>query len=198
MAGIPGNLFPVLHVLHVLGETHVDLYTGDALRAWQRVHDGWRIARRSRLLFLELFKLDWRFLRARVAIALASLPAPEGRAPARDGWPRAQLLRRAEADAAFLAGCTFACGAPRAAAIRAAVAQLRGHPDQATVLLRLAEVGFARADMVAHAAAAARASAVLRGGKGCEEAEALLRAEGVRVPGVFAGVLVPGPWARQL
>jgi hypothetical protein len=197
MANIPGNLFPVLHVLHVLGDVHVDLYVGDAQRAWQRVRDGWRIARRSRLLFLELFQLDWHYLRARAAVALCSVRSRAGAAPDPSGPTRAQLLRVAETDARFLAKRTFACGAPRAAAIRAALAHLRGDPAKAEDLLMLAQEGFARVDMTAHVAAAARAAAIVGRSGERADADASLVAEGVRSPAAFAGMLVPGTWTLE-
>ena len=194
MAAIPRDGMPVFHVLHAFGNAQADLYVGDAEQAWQRVQQGWRDARRSGLLFLELFQVDWRDLRARAAVALASALQSDGRAEGASRRTRARLLRRAEADARVLARRTFACGAPRADAIRAAVAQLRGDAQRAAALLEQSASGFARTDMTAHAAAAARAAAQVSRRAGRDEADAALVSEGVRVPAALAGMLVPGPW----
>jgi tetratricopeptide (TPR) repeat protein len=194
VADIPGNLFPVLHVLHALGDVHVDLYVGDAAGAWQHAQDSWRLARRAHLLFLELFQVDFRCLRARAAVAFASTSSGEGRT---SRPTRTRLLRQAEADARVLARRTFACGVSRAAAIRAAVAALRGDRDRSMALLAVAQAGFAGTDMMAHAAAAARALSMLRRDGRHAEADAALEAEGVRHPAALAGVLVPGPWTSE-
>ena len=117
--------------------------------------------------------------------------------PDPSGPTRAQLLRVAETDARFLAKRTFACGAPRAAAIRAALAHLRGDPAKAEDLLMLAQEGFARVDMTAHAAAAALAAAIVGRSGERADADTPLVAEGVRSPAAFAGMLVPGPWTLE-
>src|SRR5581483_1348678 len=66
--------FTVQKYLHLIASVHVDLYVGDPWAAWRRVCDAWPDARRALFLWMEMPRVELRFLRARAALACATWP----------------------------------------------------------------------------------------------------------------------------
>ncbi len=114
-------------------------------------------------------------------------------------WPfggRQRLLWRAEGRSRQIERGKAAWSNPLAFLLRAGVANLRGRSEEAVRQLATAEGGLEAADMRMYAAAARRQRGRLLGGaegeKLVQQADALMKAEGVREPARIAAVLVPG------
>ncbi len=168
--------FHVQHMNRLFDEVQIDLYEGQAERAWGRVSEHWPLLQRSRLLLVEQVRIFLTHLRARAALAAAHLraAAADARRLSRERAPWAQALGRlVEAGVAW--GSGDAAGAAR-----------------------LLEDAAARLDAVSmrlHAAAARRHLGRLRGAAGqglADEAEAWMRSQKVANPARMSALLAPG------
>ncbi|MDC3961404.1 AAA family ATPase [Polyangium jinanense] len=179
-----------MHVQHMYAlriEAYADLYEGHAPMARRRVLQAWGAIVRSQQLRVQPSRIDMLFLRARTAIAMAA-EAPPRR--------RARLAREAERIASRLEGEIRADAPPSAALLRAAVARLRGHEDEALAHLDAAIRGFDEAEMALHAACARRRKGELSGGDSGRAlvtvADTVMEQLGVRRPDRWAAIFAPG------
>ncbi|MEX2262537.1 MAG: protein kinase [Bryobacteraceae bacterium] len=155
--------FHTLHYIYLCVATEIDLYSGNSASAWKRVMDAWGPLRRSLLMRVQFVRIEFPYLRAKCALAVA-----------RAGASRTEdHLRSAERDAKTIERESMPWGDPLAKAIRAGLAFQRGDLDAAAELLALAEAGFDSSRMALYAAAVRRRRGQLIGG---EEGHALLTA----------------------
>jgi serine/threonine protein kinase/tetratricopeptide (TPR) repeat protein len=165
--------FHVQHYFDLLAQTHIDLYTGDAVAARARVEEQWAAVEKSRLRRVQLIRVLTTDLRARAALA-AGAPGDARR-----------LARQIAGER--LAWCT-----PLAGLIRAGASA----PDAARRELSTAIQQLERADMALHAAAARRCLGQLTGGdEGASmiaESDDWMRAESIQEPARMAALVVPG------
>jgi tetratricopeptide (TPR) repeat protein len=184
--------FLVQHWQAMIWEAAADLYAGDGPRAWERLERDDRRMKRSLLLNIQLIRILQTFVRG--GAALGSLEGLSG-----DPWnARWSVARQA---ATTLDGERMVWSRPLAALLWAGIARARGDFGDAERHLRHAIDHASQADMVVHAEAARRALGVLlrdagrveEGTKAIEDADAALRARGVRVPERYVRMLIPGP-----
>jgi hypothetical protein len=158
---------------YVLGaQASADLYAGDGAGAWRRVVAEWPALEASLFLRVQIIRILAHWLKARAALAAA-------RADAR-------LWRAAQREAARLEREHSPVGDAFARLVRAGVAHGLGDDPACARLLDEAAVAFTAVEMPLHAACA-RARAGQRA-----EAEATLRARGVRAPARMIALLAPG------
>jgi hypothetical protein len=168
--------FHVQHMNHLLDETQIDLYEGQAERAWRRVQEEWPLLERSHLLLVEQVRIFLFQLRARAALAAGGL-----RAAAAD----ARRLRRQRAP----------WGQALGKLVEAGVAFGRGDAAEAARLLEDAAARLDAVSMRLYAAAARRRLGQLRGAAGTglvAEAEAWMRGQKVASPARMTALLAPG------
>ena len=185
--------FLMQHYFALISEGEIALYRGEPARAWEILNDRWRGLKRSRLLRLQVFRIESWNLRARAAqaAALDDLAGMPGK--------RAELLRSAERDSRLIRREKVPWGDALATALDAGIAMAYGRVDAAERLLAEARGAFEQADMALHAAVARRRHGELLGGdSGREEvgaADAWMAGQLIRNPDRFAAVLAPGRWA---
>ncbi len=169
----PGSLTTRFHLHHwfvLSAEVHQALYRGDAATAWRALDARWPELEASMLLRMQMTRIESRYLRARVALAVDQ---PE---------PAAKAAKQLEKE-----GVPW--GAALAATIRAALA---GEPADAIAQLERAVAGFDATGMRAHAAAARWRLGARRGDDAMiAGARAWLDAEGVVAPDKLLALLVP-------
>jgi hypothetical protein len=159
------------------------------------MQEAWPRLARSGILAFAMVNVELRSLRARAAIAAATMDAASSR-PDPDWSPR-RLLRLAAREAHRTERLRYLPPArPLAALVRAGVARCEGRADEALAALDDAARGFAAADMALHHAAARRAEGVLRGGSAGEalrrESEVWMAGQGMRVATAMARAVAPG------
>ena len=86
-AAWPAGRFHAVHFQALVAEGYVDLYDGEPLRAYRKLHETLPALRRSLLLHVEGYQLELATMRARVALACAARAA---------GAEREKLVREAE------------------------------------------------------------------------------------------------------
>jgi hypothetical protein len=117
------------HYYALLANAQADLYQDDGQGAWARVEAEWPLLERSMLLMVPSIRNEGRHLRARAALAAASVADRAG---------ATRLLLVAERDSKYLAGTGLAWTEALAPLITAAVAVRRGDIDRASQDLRIA------------------------------------------------------------
>jgi hypothetical protein len=165
--------FLVEHYYELIGRTNIDLYSGEAGRASERLAVAWRPLKKSLLQFVQAVRVMVGAARGRVAIATGALAlaARDARALVREKVPWAAAL---------------------AAGLRAGI-----ESDRARRLALLADAAsqFAACDMELHAASARRVRGELLGGDAgaalVAENDAWMRAQSVVAPAKIAAMLVP-------
>ena len=174
--------FFLQHVFDLSAWMEIEMYEGEAQKAYDRVRAAWPRLRDTLLLHVLQLELVMRFQLGRSALQLAQRT---DRSP--------QLLREVERAARRLLRGKTIYSVPMGHVLLAGVAHLRGHEDRAIDFCTRAEGGFAKADMVLYAAAARRHRGLLRGDDSVvAEADARMTAEGVRVPAKIADLFAPG------
>ncbi len=160
--------YGVPHQVALWIEVSSFLYEGDVAAARARLAAAWPSLRASQLLHIQLVRIEALHLRGLTAVA--------------DGGR--ELRRRAQRDAARLAGERRPQAIAAATLLRAAAAASRGEIERAVEGLDDAARSYAAAEMLVHAAAARRARGSLLGGSAgralVAAADAALAAEGVR------------------
>jgi len=178
--------FHLQHYLSLIAEGQLDLYTGDAERAWTRVSLRWPALKRSQLLRVQVIRVEALHLRARSALAAA-----QGR---RGEW--AQQVESAARDGRRIAAERMAWTRPLADLVLAGVQGIRGDEAGAALLMERAMSGFEAAGLVAFVMAAKRRLGALRGGEvGANlvaDADGWFRSEGVAKPDRITAMLAPG------
>jgi len=183
--------FHLQHYWHLTGQIEIALYRGDAEAAWAALEAGWPKMERSMLLRIQLTRTEARHTRCRGALAMAAAdPASSGK-----------LLREIEADLRRIEREKISWAEPLVQALRAGIATLEGRRTDALERLVAAAAGFEAADMELYAAASRYRRGQILGGEGGEnlqaEAEAWIAGQGVRDPGRFCDVLLPGVWGES-
>ncbi len=118
----------------------IDLYTGDVLRAQDRLDKIWPALTRSDFFMVQMMRIEMRYLRARCALAAARVE------PAR----AKQNLAIAEELARALERENARWAVPMAKLIRGVLAQLRGDAEAAVPLLEAARDQFEQCEMNLH------------------------------------------------
>ncbi len=178
--------FHMQHYWSLFAESQIDLYTGDGMTAWDRSNALWPNLGRSKLLRIQLVRVEARHLRARCALAVA----------AADRDARQECLRNAERDARRIAKEGMAWSDPLADLLLAGVLAARSDSSEASRMADRAVKGFEAADMAAYAAAARRRYGQLKGGERGDflviQADSWMRSEGIVNPERFTSMLAPG------
>jgi eukaryotic-like serine/threonine-protein kinase len=168
-----------------LARVQTALYRGDAEAAWRLHAEQEAVLRRSLLTQVQVIRVEARYLRARVALAMA----------ARDGAPR-QFLAIARAETRRIARERMPWSDPIALLVSAAVAFLEGDAPQALERLHDAVNRFDRADMNLYAAVTRlRIGALQDDVRGCElrrQANEWMVAQQIKNPVAMTRMLAPG------
>ncbi|MCC7010798.1 MAG: AAA family ATPase [Acidobacteria bacterium] len=173
------------HYNHVIARVQAALYRGDAERAWHTVTASHAAIRRSLWLHVQYMRVEFTFIHARCAIAMAA-----------EGRDVRSMLATAERASRVLAreGTDWAGAA--ALVVRAAAANLEGDERAAADRLQAAIDLFDRADMQLYAAAGRRRLAALapsqRGRTLRQQSDRYMADEDIRNPLAMARLLVPG------
>jgi tRNA A-37 threonylcarbamoyl transferase component Bud32 len=169
----------------LLARTMIELYRGEAEKAWQLITEYDSTYRASFLVRCQQMRIELLQLRARAALAVSA--ACGG---------RSDLLRAAARDARRLERERMPWSDALAWLIRAGIAGARGDLAGSVPLLEGAVKRFVAADMELFAVAARRQLGRLlsdgRGARLITEADLWLACEGVRDANRFCGMTVPG------
>lgn len=182
------------HYFDLVGRAQIDLYRGDAWRAFQRVEEAWPNVEAALLLRLQSVAVELRHLRARCALAAAQAPSPPPAAHRAKIPDRRALLNLARAQMRHIKGDLPWCD-PLAGLLKAGVENLNGRAAQAISALEKAAEQFDRIEMHLYATAARLRRAELLGGRGSaafQASAAWMHERGIASPSRMADVLVPG------
>jgi hypothetical protein len=189
LADWPARVAHFQHMCALFAHAQVDLYEGAPARALERLDGDWWRLRTTMMLRVQFFRIDFHFLRARVALACAAAQA--------DGAARSRLSSRVRRDLARLERERLAWADGSVLVLRAWLASLAGDESAARRELTRAVAHHAGMSMKVHQACAQLQLARL-GGAGAAglraEVEASLAEEGVRNPLRMASLWVPGAW----
>jgi hypothetical protein len=176
--------FHLQHFFALIAEVDIALYSGDAQRARALLFEREAPLKGSRLLRVELFRVEWFHARARAAVACA----------AGDGADRPGLLAEADHWAGRIEREGVAWARPLAMSVRGSVAAMRSDAEASRPLLEKSASDFRDLDMGLYAAAARYRLGVLEGNSGDRkrEAEDWIARQGVRNASRMADLLVPG------
>jgi tetratricopeptide (TPR) repeat protein len=176
--------FHVQHMNRLFDETQIDLYTGDAERAWTRLADAWPDLERSYVLHVQQIRILMRDLRARCALARAGGNDPST-------W-----LRQAERDARLMHREKVPWAAALAERVEAAVAFRRGNVKRSVEMLEKASAGFSTTEMHLHGAVAKRCLGRMlgnaRGQELVRQAEGWMTGQTIRNLDRMTELLAPG------
>jgi serine/threonine protein kinase len=177
----PQNLFAVLE------SARCDLYQGAPATAWARLEKVWPVGEANFVLGHLYFRIYALRIRAGTALALAVSRPSE----------RERLRAAARRDIRELAGMKHRPDAlAEARLLQATEAALDGKTLSALQLMEGAEADFQRLEMPLHAASIRRHRGRLTGGEAggrlINEAEAILKAAGIRAPERWAAMEAPG------
>jgi hypothetical protein len=169
----------------LLSHTQIDIYGGNAHRAWNRCLLEWPELRRSQVLRIQLFRIFSLESRARVALAMAINPG--------DAKP---FLRSAERDIRRIEREHVPYGEALARLLQAGLFAARSALDAAVPLLRDAAMRFDALDMGHYASAARyRLGKVVGGDEGrvnVAQAETWMASQRVKNPFRMTAMLSPG------
>jgi len=172
--------FHLQHYYELLSNCQIDLYTGDAATAFERITNRWAALEKSLLMRVQNLRIEALHLRARCALA-----SGDGRG-----------LKIAASAAADIARYRMPWGAPLAELVSATVAHRRGYRERARALLDAATESATGADMKLHAAVARYYRAKLgnneKNAPTAEESLQEIRELGARDPERIADMLAPG------
>ncbi|HEX3760466.1 MAG TPA: AAA family ATPase [Kofleriaceae bacterium] len=173
----------------LLARAELDLHTGDADGALDRMRRGWPSLRKAFVLEIQICRSEAHFVRGR-----AGLRRARQLGPATTGGRR--HLAAAARDAARLHRERVPWLAALADLLAAGIAATRGDTDAATAQLRRALAGFDAAGMALHAAVARlRLAALIAGTEGDTlraAAHAYAEREQITAPGAVLEHLAPG------
>jgi hypothetical protein len=184
----------VHHYLDLRAHVEIDLYQGQALAGWNRLRLRWKELSRAHMLYVQQFRIEMYFLRARTALAAATTPGL-------DASRRRRLVRSAEHDARRLEREKMAWSDALALLASAGVAALRGDTTRAAERLALARTAFEAEDMAFHAAVATRRLGELLGEHGgqalVQETDAWMTKQGIRSPLRMTALMTGGATPRE-
>jgi len=185
ISGWSQSSFHMQHFFHLLGATQVELYSRSG-RPYSRVMAAWPPLTKSFLLRVSMVSHTMRHLRARAAIAQASM----------DRDQRELLLKDADDSGTKLIDSRVHYAAGWGHAVRAGVDASRGDYERAMQRLERAEAAFYESDMTLYAAATRFQLGHLLGGERGRDlklrANEWFEAQGVRRPAPFVSMLLPG------
>jgi serine/threonine protein kinase len=177
--------FFLQHYNAVYALSQVDLYGGDADRAFERITSKWPELARTLLLRVQVLRVEARHLHARSALMRA--------ARRKEIKPS---LKIAERLADQIEREKMAWSEPMATAVRAGVAAVRGDELSAVTLLTAAAEKFHKADMRLYAAAAERCLGGMIGGERgrqlVDESTDWMKNQKIKNPDCVTRMLVPG------
>jgi hypothetical protein len=181
-----GRGFHIPNFFALFGRAQLGMYQGRAAAEFDQMHRQLRRLRWSRLIRVETLAILALLLEGSLAVAAAAEISAEG---AR----RRQLLRIASARAGDLRRRRAIWSSGLAMLIEAGVEAASGRPEAASTRWYDAQQELTRSGMRLYAAAAQYCGGIAGGDRAAvESAEALFRAQGVKVPGKMAVVLAPG------
>jgi serine/threonine protein kinase len=176
--------FHVQHMNHLFDEAQLDLYGGDAERAWRRLAGAWPTLHRSHLLHVQQVRTVMLDLRARCALA---------RAAGKDSF---SWLRLAERDARRLRREISPWADALAQLVEAAIAFRRGDAKRSEEILNAAIHGFSTSAMHLHSAVArCRMGQMLGNSRGLElmrQAKEWMNGQMIRNCDRMTDLLAPG------
>jgi hypothetical protein len=176
--------FHVQHMNRLIDEAQIDLYEGDADRAWHRLAEEWPVLQRSYLLHVQQIRIIMLDLRARCALARTG-------GEDSDSW-----LRLAERDVRALRHEKVAWADALAQLRVAAITFRRGDVPRAKDILQAAIAGFSATDMHLHAVVARyRLGQMLGNSQGQElvqQAEEWMNGQTIRNRARMTALLAPG------
>ena len=178
--------FTAQHFFELQALVDIAVYDNAGADAWEAVQRSWAALSGSLLLRVQRIRIESLFFRIRAAIAAA------GSDPAR----RNELLRDADRTARQLRGLDAPQAAPMSTLAAAGIHATAGRFDEAARHLEDAVGRLAAADMPLHLAAARRRLGEMRGDRATMEADQWMTDHGIRNPGAFARMLVPGGFSR--
>jgi serine/threonine protein kinase len=185
--------FTVQHWQAMVWESEVELYEGAGPRAWDRLARDARPLRRAHLLSVQLMRALTYFVRGRAALASLDALGPAERTARLAEAARAQraLAKEAMPWTAVLASMLAAGVAMASGDAAAAERALRESIDRATAR-----------GMALHAESARHQLGCLLGGEAgaamARDAAEAMKTLGARVAERYAGMLLPGRWARTV
>jgi serine/threonine protein kinase len=181
--------FHVQHMNRLFDETQIDLYQGDAERAWHRLAAAWPNLKRSHLLHVQQVRIVMLDLRARCALARVG------------GKDSAAWLHRAQRDARALHREKSPWASALAHLVESAIAFCRGNVGRSAEILLAAIAGFSTTNMhLHHAIASRRLGQVLGNSSGQEmlrQAEEWMNRQTIRNLERMTALLAPG-WNVEL
>ncbi len=184
--------FLIQHAWHALNLTEVELYVGDAERAYKTMRDVWRQLERQLYLRAETMRVRAMNARARAALALAATV---------DGAARGRLLAEARALEGRIARERWPLARGFARLLGAARLVAEGDGEGALPLLRDAEFELRARGAALYANAAQVQRGALEGTASGHRALELglqgFRDEGIRDPSRMVRVFAPGAWPAR-
>jgi hypothetical protein len=176
--------FHLQHRFGVCTGLDIELYSGDAASARDRLRAAWRALTPIMFVF-QNGRIEMRFYRARVALAGAAMG-------------NSAALRAVTADARRLEGEKAPWASALATLLRATVAYASGRSNHALPRLEAAEAALLQCDMFLYAAAARyRRGSITPGEEGLllmDSARQMMQVQQIANPSRLAGLLTPGPW----
>jgi tetratricopeptide (TPR) repeat protein len=173
------------HYSAMLARVQTALYRGDGAMAWRLLAEQESGLRRSMLLHVQVFRIEWWYLRARSAIAIAFANPPERR-----------FLSIARSCARRIANEGMPWSDPIARLLHAAIASVEGRREEAVACLHEAAEKFQRADMKLYLAITrCRLGMLQRDDPGQAlryEAESWMAAQQIKNPMCLTRMLAPG------
>jgi predicted Ser/Thr protein kinase len=174
------------HYSAMLARVQTALYRSDGEAAWRLLAEQESRFRASYLRRVQVIGIEWLYLRARSALAIATT----------NGSSRRRFLSVARACARRIAGERMPWSDPIALLLRAGIVHLEGNTQLALRHLHDAADRFERADMNLYLAVARRRIAALQhdapGRALQQQAEAWMAAQNIRNPAGMTRMLAPG------
>jgi serine/threonine protein kinase len=176
--------FHVQHMNRLFDEAQIDLYEGDAERAWHRLAESWPTLQQSYLLYVQQVRIIMLDLRARCALARAS------------GEDSVSWLRLAQRDVRALRREKVPWADALAQLREAAIVFRRRDAARAAEFLQAAIAGFSATDMHLHVAVARRRLGQMldnsQGQAMVQQAEEWMNEQTIRNPARMTDLLAPG------
>jgi tetratricopeptide (TPR) repeat protein len=172
------------HLQELVARVRIDLYSGDATRAHERIVERWRGIERSRLLRIQHQRINLCGLRARAALASA-----------RHGGQSRALLDEAARFTNELARSGASWALAEAAMLRGCIGQALGDAQRAAISFERAAQDYATCDMSLHAAVARLRMGKLAqdddGRAAVTQSREWMQSQGIADPEAVAAVLAP-------
>jgi hypothetical protein len=174
--------FTAQHFFELQALVDIAVYEDAGGEAWATVKRSWEALRRSLLLRVQRIRIESLSFRIRAAIAAADA----------DSGSRAELLRDAERTTARLRGIDARQAVPMSLLASAGIEATAGRREQAHRFLEAAVDSLEAADMPLHLAVARRRLGTVRRDGMADDSDRWLIDHGVRNPGAWTRMLVPG------